>query len=130
MDTFSNTSKIVTISGSEASHFMGDYVNPRGPTRPMHGTPPPVRELRFDIKLLDVRTNVHGAKLFIDPANRIAARMKDILSPLEAKVWINYQSDLYMSIGGIRYVLAPSFEHMDSLGRIHEHEGCKSFHGT
>jgi hypothetical protein len=54
----------------------------------------------------------------MDPQSRITVKMEDIRSPLEAKVWVNFQGDRYMSLGGIEYVLTPSFEHMNRWGHL------------
>ena len=63
--------------------------------------------------------NMHGTHLYTDPSYRIAMKMEDILSPLESKVWVTFQGDRYMSLGGIEYVLSSSFECMDRYGKVH-----------
>lgn len=62
------------------------------------------------IRLVHLGENMYGANLYIDPQNKIAVKMEDILSPLETQVWVNFQGDRYMSLGGIEYILSPSFE--------------------
>ena len=62
--------------------------------------------------------NMHIAHLYTDPSYRIAMKMEDILSPLEQEVWVSFQGDRYMSLGGINYMLSPSFECTDRYGKV------------
>ena len=47
------------------------------------------RGMKFNIMLVYVGINKHGAKLYSDPLNRIAVKMDNINSPIDNVVWVN-----------------------------------------
>ena len=75
--------------------------------------------LGYDTRLVFIRENRFGAKLYSDHFNRIAVKIEDIPTPTEAEVWVRSQGDQYMSIMGIRYLLTLEYENMDAEGQLH-----------
>ena len=75
--------------------------------------------LGYDTRLVFVRENRFGAKLYSDHFNRIAVKIEDIPTPTETEVWVRSQGDQYMSIMGIRYLLTLEYENMDAQGKLH-----------
>ena len=69
-------------------------------------------------RLVLFEQNKLSAYLYMDTNSQIAIKMEDILSPLKFKVWVTFQGDRYMSLGGIEYMLSPSFERMDRYGWV------------
>lgn len=70
-------------------------------------------------RLVLIGQNMYGAYLYMDPNSKIAVKMEDILSPLESEVWVTFQGDRYMSLGGIEYMLSLAFDSMDRYDVIH-----------
>ena len=76
--------------------------------------------MRFDTKLVFVRENQYGAKLYNDFLNKCAVKIEEIPTPFEPVVMVNYQGDQYMDANGTRYFLMPLFNDMDPIGQVHQ----------
>ena len=117
-DTSSDADSATTVMGSEASLSMGDFINFVRQTNMPTTMQQPTRGVRFDIQLVFLRENKHGAKIYCDPHNNCAVKIEYIHSPFEPKVMVNYQGDHYMGVNGVKYLITPLFEDMDPTGRI------------
>ena len=108
-DYSSHSSETSSQSTSEAFAFMEGFgnmnLNAGFPTMD-------VALLGYDTRLVFVRENWLGAKLYSDHFNRIVVKIEDIPTPTEAEVWVRSQGDQYMSIMGIRYLLTLEYENM------------------
>ena len=91
--TSSDSSETSSASQSEASYIMDDFHDLEAQTQSQPHDH--VRRLKFDIMLKYVRYNQCGAKLYIDPLDRLTVKIKDVPSPFEPEVWVNYQGDRY-----------------------------------
>ena len=115
--TSSDSSETSSASQSEASFIMDDFHDLEAQTQSQSYDH--VGRLKFDIRLKYIRYNQYGAKLYIDPLGRLTVKIEDVPSPFEPEVWVNYQSDRYMSIQGTKFMLTPRFEFMDPTGVTH-----------
>ena len=115
-DYSSRSSKTSSQTTSEASAFMEGFANMN-----LNAGFPTVDAalLGYDTRLIFVRENRFGAKLYSDHFNRIAVKIEDIPTPTEAEVWVRSQGDQYMSIMGICYLLTLEYENMDMHGKLH-----------
>ena len=55
----------------------------------------------YDNRLVFIRENRFGAKLYGDVHNRTAVKIEDMPTPTEAEVWVRSQGDQYMSVLGV-----------------------------
>ena len=107
-------------SSSETSFSMGEFTHPERQKYAKNQVPTwdNTAGLSFNVMLIYVGINKHGAKLYADPLNKIAVKMEDIHSPFARMVLVNYQGDQYVSRNGTRYVQTDHYEHMDAFGWI------------
>ena len=117
-DTSLNADSATTVTGSEASLSMGDFINFVRQTNAPTTIQQPPRGVRFDIKLVFLRKNKHGAKIYCDPRNNFDVKIEYIHLPFEPEIMVNYQGDHYMGVNGVKYLIKPLFEDMDPTGRI------------
>ena len=117
-DYSSHSSKTSSLNTSEAFAFMEGFgninLNASAPSYSMDAGLP-----SYDTRLVFIRENWFGAKLYSDHLNRLAVKIEDIPSPTEAEVWVMSQGDQYMSSNGIRYLLTPEHENMDAEGKCY-----------
>ena len=76
----------------------------------------PEFSMAFNMRLMYVKTNNHGAQLFQDPMNRWVVRVKDTPTAFDAAPWVNYQGDLYMGQSRERYIVVIEPENVDKGG--------------
>ena len=100
-------------SGSHLMDNLVDLDEPSGPATTASANP-----MTFDTRLVFVRENAVGAKLYCDPTNRLVVKIEHVTSPFEPEVWANYQYHQYMSQSRIMYVITPHFEWTNASGRI------------
>ena len=74
--------------------------------------------MAFNMRLMYVKTNDHGAQLFQDPMNRWVVHVKDTPTAFDAAPWVNYQGDLYMGQSREHYVVVIEPENIDKWGVI------------
>ena len=73
-------------------------------------------ELEYEIALMFVYTNVHGAEIYKDPLGRYTFKSAEHKTPFHEVPMVNYQGDQYMGTDGERYVVTKYPELVDALG--------------
>ena len=116
-DTPSTASESSSHSTSETSETMEGFQNLNLDVNKALNVD--AASLGYSTRLIFICENRLGAKLYIDPLNKIAVKIEDIPMPTEAEVWVRPQGDQYMSIMGIRYLITTKYENMDSDGNLH-----------
>ena len=83
-----SSSDSLSSMASGSSHPMDNLIDLDEPLSPaMTGANP----MSFDTKLVFVRENAIGAKLYCDPTNRLVVKIEHGVSPFEREVWASYQ---------------------------------------
>ena len=80
------------------------------------------RHLVVDVKIIYVRENLLGAKLYLDPNNRFAVQIKSPSSISPSKVMVRFMGLHYVSPIGTIYMLTQFYEIMDPTEKIYEKE--------
>ena len=79
-----------------------------------------LNKVRCDNKLIFVRENQYGAKLYNDFLSNFAVKIEERPTPFEPVVMANYQGDQYMGKDGTRYFISPLYEDMEPTGRVRQ----------
>ena len=112
----SSSSDTSRQSASEASASMDSFRNLNLNNSTMNVD---AVAMGYDNRLVFIRENQFGAKIYEDVHNQTAVKIEDMPTPTEAEVWVRSQGDQYMSVLGVRYLLTPEFENMDADGQLH-----------
>ena len=72
------------------------------------------------MRLVYARDNILGAKLHVDPSNRLVVKIQHAPSLSKPYIMVMFQGDRYVSAKGINYLITPSYENM-TLQRIVSH---------
>ena len=110
-----SSSDSLSSMASGSSHHMDNLIDLDKPTSPAMTSANP---MSFDTKLVFIRENAVGAKLYWDPTNRLVIKIEHVMSPFEPEVWASYQYHQYMSQSGTTYVITSHFEWTNMTGRI------------
>ena len=78
-----------------------------------------LNKVRCDTKLIFVRENQYGAKIYNDFLRNFVVKIEERPTPFEPVVMANYQGDQYMGVDGARYFLSPLYKDMDPTQKVH-----------
>ena len=73
-------------------------------------------ELEYEIALMFVYTNVHGAEIYEDPLDCYTFKSTEHRTPFNETPMVYYQGDQYMGTDGARYVVTKYPDFVDALG--------------
>ena len=117
--TDSETSTTSSPTSSKASLSMGDSAKDAAQAKTQFEQQWANRsKVRCDTKLIFVRENQYGAKLYNDFLSNFAVKIEERPTPFEPVVMANYQGDQYMGEDGTRYFISPLYEDMEPSGRV------------
>ena len=86
--------------------------------------------LSFNVKIIYVRENDLGAKIYMDPDSHYVVKIAPPSSRTPSEVMVRFMGSHYVSPMGTIYILTQFYELMDSMGEIHENEDEVNSHRT
>ena len=73
-------------------------------------------DVEFNIKIIFYVENYHGAKIYKDPMNRYAVKVKDHPFAMKIAPLVSYQGDRYIGKKGILYLVVEEPLEVDQFG--------------
>ena len=119
--TYLESSTSRSTTSSEASLAMGDSITKADNAKAQFKQQwENLNKVRCDTKLIFLRENQYGAKLYNDFLSSFAVKIEERQTPFDPVVMANYQGDQYMGVDGTRYFTLPLYKDMDPTGRVRQ----------
>ena len=71
---------------------------------------------QFHVRLVYTKDNLLGAKLYVDPFNRLVVKIELAHSLSEPYVMVMFQGNRYVSAKGVNYLITPTYENINPQG--------------
>ena len=84
--------------------------------KPLNSVKESLLGLELNMRLSFQAKNVHGTFVYQDPFKKFLVKLEDVTTPFEAKPFVNFQEDSYMSVDGARYLYTEEPWSINNLG--------------